>query len=129
MQGLYAVTEELKSIHKEGTKAEHEYKVKHNGLKDRYNVLSTELENTMIEYKLMIESIDTKRADSNTEQEKINELEKEIEHKKKELAKISRKKTDAGFGLAKVAKEIEDEKVATEEHIKKVAVQEDEVRK
>jgi len=88
LQGLYAVTEELKSIQKEGHRAEHEHKIKYNGLKERYNVLSTELENTMIEYKLMLESIETKRAAANSEQEKVNELELEIANKKKELIKI-----------------------------------------
>jgi len=126
---LYAVTEELKAIQKEGLKAEHEHKVKYNGLKERYNILSTELENTMIEYKLLLESITNKRSDVDAENVKVKELEDEIAAKKKELVKMSRRKTDAGFGLAKVAKEIDDERFLTEEHVKKVSAKEEEEKK
>jgi len=55
---LYAVTEELNAIGKEKSKSEHEHKIKYNQCNERYNVLSTELENTKIEYNLLLESIE-----------------------------------------------------------------------
>lgn len=64
MQSLYAISEELKAIGKEKVKNEYEHKIKYNQCNERYNILSTELENTKIEYNLLLESIEKNRGES-----------------------------------------------------------------
>ena len=51
-------------------------------MNDNYNVLSTELENTKIEYNLLLESIEKERSASSKEVDNIKKLEETIKQKK-----------------------------------------------
>ena len=115
---LQAVYEQLQAVQKENSILEHDFKIKKAQLNERDNVISTELENTKVEYEDYLERIKVIKSKQLNWDQELQDVRKDIDSKQKALKAKERELTNAKYQVSLAEDDIRKEKQATDAYLK-----------